>query len=55
LPENFKNLYTICGGTHCLDMTSEVEDIFRSVIKTPEGMTDGNPEPIRHCGEKKLP
>ena len=55
LPENFKNLYTICGGTHVLEMTPEVEDIFRSVIKTPEGVTDGNERPIHHFGEKILP
>ena len=55
LPMNFKNLYTIRGGTHVLNMTPEVEDIFRSVIKTPEGVTDGIPSPIHHCGEKILP
>ena len=55
LPENFKNLYTICGGMHRLDMTPEVEDIFRSVIKTPKGVTDGKPSPIHHFGEKILP
>ena len=55
LPENFKNLYTICGGAHRLDMTPEVEDIFRSVIKTPEGVTDINQRPVHHFGEKKLP
>ena len=55
LPENFKNLYTIRGGTHRLDMTPEVEDIFRSVIKTPEGVTDINQRPVHHFGEKKLP
>jgi predicted esterase YcpF (UPF0227 family) len=55
LPLNFKNIYTIRGGTHRLDMTPEVENIFRSVIKAPEGMTDGRPLPMRHYGEKILP
>ena len=54
LPENFKNLYTIRDGMHSLDMTPEVENIFRAVIKTPEEMTDGSPRPIHHYGEKKL-
>lgn len=54
LPLNFRNLYTIRGGTHRLDMTPKVEDIFRAVIKTPEGMTDSNQRPIHHYGEKKL-
>ena len=54
LPMNFKNLYTIRGGTHNLIMTPEVEDIFTSVIKTPEGVTDRKPSPIHYCGEKIL-
>ena len=55
LPRRFKNLHSIAGGTHRLDMTPEVENIFRSVIQTPEGETDGDPRYIHHCGVKKLP
>jgi len=33
LPLHFKNLYTIRGGTHQLDMDSEVENIFKAVIQ----------------------
>ena len=55
LPPRFKNLHTIPGGTHHLDMTPEVENIFRSVIQTPEGGADGDPRYLHHCGAKKLP
>jgi hypothetical protein len=55
LPPRFRNLYTIRGGKHQLDMTPEVENIFKSVIRMPEGLTDGDPRFIHHCGEIKLP
>jgi hypothetical protein len=48
LPKYFKNLHTIRGGTHRLEMTAEVENIFKTVIKTPEGRT----QPVHHHGAK---
>ena len=51
LPLGFKNLYTIRGGMHQLDMTPEVENIFKSVIKTPEGVAGGE-RPVHHFGAK---
>jgi predicted esterase YcpF (UPF0227 family) len=57
LPRYFKNLYTIRDGAHRLDMTPEVEDIFKRVIVSPEGKMDGDGDPkrIHYYGKKKLP
>ena len=54
LPLHFKNLYTIRYGAHQLDMSQEVESIFKSVIQSPGGVVDGD-RPVHYCGEKKLP
>ena len=54
LPLRFKNLYTIHDGTHQLDINSEAGNIFKSIIRSPEGMTDGD-RPVHYCGEKRLP
>ena len=53
LPLRFKNLYTIRGGMHQLDMYSEVESIFKSIIQSPVGAAEGDC-PVHYCGERKL-
>jgi predicted esterase YcpF (UPF0227 family) len=57
LPSYFKNLHIIKGGTHQLEMTPEVEAVFKSVIQSPEGQMDGDGEPrhIHYGGKRKLP
>jgi predicted esterase YcpF (UPF0227 family) len=41
LPFEFHQIYTIQGGTHRLEITPEVENILKSIMRLPEGMSVG--------------
>ncbi|GHS93482.1 hypothetical protein AGMMS50276_04110 [Synergistales bacterium] len=55
LPTGFNQIHTIKGGTHHLEMTPEISEILRSVIKLPGVQSDEEVTAIHYWGDRKLP